>query len=72
MNGPISTHGAGYPNFPWSASQTVIALARKRQYVPFRSCKLTHFLKDSIGGNCKTLLIACVWSDVSPPSLEHK
>lgn len=46
--------------------QTVIALGRKQQYVPFRSSKLTHLLKDSIGGNCRTLLIACVWSDVRP------
>ena len=69
--GPSAQH-AGSPDVLWPALQTVIALARKRQYVPFRSCKLTHFLKDSIGGNCKTLLIACVWSDVSPSFFTHK
>jgi len=47
--------------------QTVIALAQKRSFVPYRSSKLTHFLKDSIGGNSKTLLIACIWPDVGPP-----
>eukprot|EP00891_Asterochloris_glomerata_P001294 jgi/Astpho2/1294/e_gw1.00024.25.1_t len=32
-------------------------------HVPYRSSKLTHFLKDSIGGNCQTLLVSCIWSD---------
>jgi len=40
-------------------------LKRKMPYVPFGDCKLTHFLKDSIGGNCRTLLIACVFGDES-------
>lgn len=31
----------------------------------FRESKLTHFLKDSIGGNCKTTLLACAWGDPS-------
>lgn len=45
--------------------QVIIALAKKgTKHVPHRSSKLTHFLKDSIGGNCQTRLIACVWSDV--------
>ena len=44
--------------------QTVIALAdRKRDHVPFRQTKLTHCLKDSIGGQCNTLLIANVWGE---------
>lgn len=45
--------------------QIVLALSKKApQHVPYRSSKLTHFLKDSIGGNCRTRLIACIWSDV--------
>lgn len=45
--------------------QIVLALSKKgSQHVPYRSSKLTHFLKDSIGGNCQTRLIACIWSDV--------
>lgn len=36
--------------------QCVIALAdRKRDHVPFRQSKLTHVLKDSIGGSCDTV-----------------
>ncbi|XP_013400973.1 kinesin-like protein KIF9 [Lingula anatina] len=46
--------------------QTVIALAdRKRDHVPFRQTKLTHCLKDSIGGTCSTVLIANVWGEAA-------
>jgi len=46
--------------------QVVIALAaRNRDHVPFRQSKLTHYLKDSIGGNCNTLLIANMWGESS-------
>jgi hypothetical protein len=49
--------------------QVIIALSKKgAKHVPYRSSKLTHFLKDSIGGNCHTRLIACIWSDVSAHS----
>jgi kinesin family protein 6/9 len=45
--------------------QVIMALSEKStKHVPYRSSKLTHFLKDSIGGNCRTRLIACIWSDV--------
>lgn len=45
--------------------QVIIALAKRDvRHVPYRSSKLTHLLKDSLGGNCQTLLIACIWSDV--------
>jgi hypothetical protein len=33
---------------------------KKRKYIPFRDSKLTFFLKDSIGSNCKTKLLASV------------
>jgi len=35
-------------------------------HVPYRRSKLTHLLKDSLGGNCRTTLVACVW-----PAVEH-
>ncbi|NXI38278.1 KIF9 protein, partial [Galbula dea] len=39
--------------------QMVIALADpRRDHVPFRQSKLTHVLKDSLGGNCNTVLVA--------------
>ena len=33
---------------------------KKSQYVPFRNSKLTHVLKDSLGGSCKTIMIATI------------
>ncbi|XP_075603004.1 kinesin-like protein KIF9 isoform X1 [Balearica regulorum gibbericeps] len=39
--------------------QIIIALADpKRDHIPFRQSKLTHVLKDSLGGNCNTVLVA--------------
>ncbi|KAJ7382186.1 Kinesin-like protein kif9 [Desmophyllum pertusum] len=44
--------------------QAIIALGdRRRDHVPFRQSKLTHVLKDSIGGKCNTLLIANIWGE---------
>ncbi len=41
--------------------QVILALGDKgRDHVPFRSSKLTHVLKDSLGGNCATVLVANV------------
>lgn len=39
---------------------------RNRDHIPYRQCKLTHLLKDAIGGNCSTVMIANVW-----PEMEH-
>jgi len=44
--------------------QVVVALGSKgRSHTPYRQSKLTHLLKDSLGGNCKTLLIANVYGE---------
>lgn len=44
--------------------QVVIALSEKgRDHVPYRQSKLTYMLKDSIGGNSKTLMIANIWPE---------
>ncbi|XP_053138807.1 kinesin-like protein KIF18A [Hemicordylus capensis] len=38
---------------------------RKKQHIPYRNSKLTRLLKDSLGGNCRTIIIAAV----SPSSM---
>eukprot|EP00854_Cymbomonas_tetramitiformis_P012243 gene12243-14456_t len=44
--------------------QVIIALGDKsRDHIPYRSSKLTHMLKDSLGGNCKTIMIANIWGE---------
>jgi kinesin family protein 6/9 len=44
--------------------QVVMALgSRSRAHVPHRSSRLTSVLRDSLGGNCKTVLIANVRTD---------
>ncbi|XP_072448816.1 kinesin-like protein KIF18A [Chiloscyllium punctatum] len=40
---------------------------RKTQHIPYRNSKLTRLLKDSLGGNCQTIMIAAV----SPSSLSY-
>jgi kinesin family member 6/9 len=44
--------------------QVVLALGdRNREHIPYRQTKLTNVLKDSLGGNCKTTLIANIWPE---------
>ena len=31
--------------------------------MPYRQTKLTNVLKDALGGNCNTLLFACMWGE---------
>lgn len=46
--------------------QVVLALTQsKRGHVPYRQSKLTYMLKDSLGGNCHTVMLACVWPHVN-------
>eukprot|EP00808_Paulinella_micropora_P018941 g32909.t1 len=45
-----------------------MALAKKGQHVPYRNSKLTHFLQDSLGGDCNTLMIVCVSPDAADAS----
>jgi len=40
-------------------SQTINALAEGRAHVPYRDSKLTHILRNSLDGNCKTTLVVC-------------
>ncbi|XP_061442592.1 kinesin-like protein KIF9 isoform X2 [Rhineura floridana] len=44
--------------------QVVIALSdHNREHIPFRQSKLTYTLKDSLGGNCNTVLVANICSE---------
>jgi len=44
--------------------QVVIALSTKsRDHIPYRQSKLTNVLRDSLGGNCKTRLIANIYGE---------
>jgi len=43
---------------------TVPAPIEVDPHVSARQSKLTHILRDSLGGNCRTTLIACLWPDV--------
>jgi hypothetical protein len=49
-------------------SNCISALASNRSlsFVPFRDSKLTRLLTESLGGNCKTTICACI-----SPSLVH-
>ena len=41
--------------------QVVLALSdRQRDHIPYRQTTLTNFLRDSLGGNCKTVVLANV------------
>ena len=44
--------------------QVIIALSdKKRDHVPYRQSKMTHVLRDALGGNCNTLMIANIWGE---------
>lgn len=46
--------------------QVVVSVCdRKRDHIPYRQSKLTNLLKNSIGGNCKTVMIANCWPEQS-------
>ncbi|KAI3355381.1 hypothetical protein L3Q82_018225, partial [Scortum barcoo] len=38
---------------------------RRRDHIPFRQSKLTHALKDSLGGNCNTVLVANIYGEAA-------
>lgn len=43
--------------------QTVLSLADRKTHIPYRQSKLTHCLKDSLGGNSNTVMVGNVWSE---------
>eukprot|EP00164_Ancoracysta_twista_P002672 GFYU01003552.1.p1 GENE.GFYU01003552.1~~GFYU01003552.1.p1 ORF type:complete len:829 (-),score=201.78 GFYU01003552.1:170-2656(-) len=38
--------------------QVILALGEKKQHIPYRNSMLTKVLKDSLGGNCRTVMIS--------------
>lgn len=44
---------------------SLVEAGKKKKHIPFRDSKLTFFLKDSLGGNSKTKLLA----NISPSPL---
>ena len=53
------------------ADEQKIKAGNKASHVPYRNSKLTHLLKDALGGNSQTLFLACVSPSESNESETH-
>ncbi|KAJ7995009.1 hypothetical protein DPEC_G00255450 [Dallia pectoralis] len=66
--GPRQREGANINRSLLALGNVINALAdpkvRKKAHIPYRDSKLTRLLKDSLGGNCRTVMIA----NISPSS----
>lgn len=54
--------------FDFSLLWFVFCSQCKKTHIPYRDSKLTRLLKDSLGGNCRTVMIA----NISPSSLFYE
>lgn len=62
------TEGANINRSLLALGNCINSLADGLKHVPYRNSKLTRLLKDSLGGNCQTVMIA----NVSPSSLSFE
>ena len=70
-----SNEGRGIRNFEGSnINRSLLTLGNcinilsdtaRKQFIPYRDSKLTRLLKDSLGGNTKTVMIACISQSVA-------
>ncbi|CEF71634.1 Kinesin-like protein KIF21B [Strongyloides ratti] len=58
--GNTAKEGKNINNCLLHLENVISALSCKDQHIPYRNSKLTHLLQDSLGGNSKTLMIACI------------
>lgn len=52
---------------PLNPNVNLLLFQSKKAHIPYRDSKLTRLLKDSLGGNCRTVMIA----NVSPSSKSY-
>ena len=38
--------------------QVIVALQEKQKFIPYRNSMMTSVLRDSLGGNCRTVMVA--------------
>lgn len=62
------TEGANINKSLLALGNCINSLADGQRHVPYRDSKLTRLLKDSLGGNCQTVMIA----NVSPSSMSFE
>lgn len=62
------TEGANINKSLLALGNCINGLADGLRHIPYRDSKLTRLLKDSLGGNCQTVMIA----NISPSSLSYE
>lgn len=62
------TEGANINKSLLALGNCINSLADGHRHVPYRDSKLTRLLKDSLGGNCQTVMIA----NISPSHLNYE